>query len=165
MKYFDKLKKLFKICLSKSNLKFTNKNRILDEEIYFDAYLDFLNNSIHFSRYSKIINDHLITGKYLNEKVNKWQKYSIIQMMYTYILDEYKKKFKSKIYHIDGKIITNKYCFEKYKLGRNIKYKSKNSINLQSINDNFGIGIGFNILKGSESEVGNMINILNKRRL
>ena len=29
--------------------------------------------------------------------------------MYTTILDKYKKSFTSKLYHIDGKIITNKY--------------------------------------------------------
>ena len=53
------------------------------------------------------------------------------------MLDDYKNMFKSKIYHIDGKNITNKYCQEKSKLGRNIKYKSKNNINLQSITDDF----------------------------
>lgn len=163
MIYFNKIKELFKVSLLKSNLKCTNKNRVFDELDYFDIYLEFLNNSVHFSRFSKIINNHVITGKYLNEKVNTWRKYGIIKMMYNNILNIYKENFKSnKIIHIDGKIITNKNCSENINLGRNIKNKGKNSINLQTVTDNNGIGIGFNILKGSDSEVKNMINVLEK---
>jgi hypothetical protein len=84
----------------------------------------------------------------------------MVYIIFNDILDDYKKMFKSTISHIDGKIITNKYCQEKINLGRNIKYKSKNSINLQSITDNFGIPLGFSVLKGSDSEISNMINVL-----
>ena len=48
--------------------------------------------------------------------------------MYTIILDKYKKSFNSKLYHIDGKIITNKYCDKGREFRK--KYKSKKSINL-----------------------------------
>jgi len=160
MKYRKKLKDLFINALTKSNLKCIEKNRLLDESDYFDAYLDFIHNSIHYSRYSINIKGRIITGKYLNEKVNKWRKYCIIDIMNQDILNEYKKTFSSKIYHIDGKIITNRYCNETSKLGRNVKYKSKNSINLQSVVDDFGISLGISILKGSDSEIGNMINVL-----
>ena len=80
--------------------------------------------------------------------------------MFDNISDNYKKIYRSKIYHIDSKIITNRYCQEKSNLGRNVKYKSKNSINLQSITDDFGIPLGFSVLKGSDSEIKNMINVL-----
>ena len=46
--------------------------------------------------------------------------------------------------------------------GRNVKYKSKNSINLQTVTYEFGIPVGFGILKGSESEISNMKKILNE---
>ena len=160
MKHIDKLKNLFYSALSKSKLKCSNKNRLLNESDYFDAYLYFINNSVHYSRYTITIKGHNIKGKYLNEKVNKWSKYGIFSLMYNDILNNYKNNFKSKIYHIDGKIITNRYCNERAKLGRNIKYKSKNSINLQSITDDYGISLGFKVLKGSDSEVSNMRTVL-----
>lgn len=74
---------------------------MIDETVYIDAYLNFINNTIHYSRY---------------------------------------------------KIITNKYC--------DVKYKSKYIINLQIITDNFGIPIGLSFMKGSDSEVGEMIYVL-----
>ena len=51
--------------------------------------------------------------------------------MYNVMLDKYKDIYRSNMYHIDGKIITNKYCIESDKMGRNTRYKSKKSINLQ----------------------------------
>ena len=47
--------------------------------------------------------------------------------MYNVMLDKYKDIYRSNIYHIDGKIIV-KYCIESDKMGRNTRYKSKNSI-------------------------------------
>jgi hypothetical protein len=77
MKYIDKIRDLFKSALKKSGLICSNKNRILTEIDYFDAYLDFIDNSVHYSRYSIIIKGHKIKGKYLNEKVNRWSEYGI----------------------------------------------------------------------------------------
>ena len=50
----------------------THISRKLKEEDYFKTYLNFLNNSIYFSRYETTVNNIKITGKYLNEKVNYW---------------------------------------------------------------------------------------------
>ena len=178
MKHYSQLRKIFIDTLKKSNLKCSNLNRELDESDYFDAYLQFLNNSIHFSRFQTIIKGHLIKGKYLNQKVNNWRRYGLFDQMYSYTLQLYKKKNKSKIYHIDGKIITNRYCSQSNKLGRNTlgdalaislnrvqgntRYKSKKSINLQTVTDDQGVPLGQIILKGSDSEMGMMIDVLNK---
>jgi len=66
MKYKEKLVNLFKnIC--NTTIKCSIKNRKLSESDYFDAYLDFIDNSIHYSiTIIKGINIH----KYLNEKFN-----------------------------------------------------------------------------------------------
>jgi hypothetical protein len=162
MKHKEKLVELFKKILHDSDLKCYSKNRKLSEFDYFDAYLDFIDNSFHYSRFKTVVKGIQITGKYLNEKVNKWINHNIFYKMYTVMLDEYKKKFKSNTLHIDGKIITNKLCTDSSKMGRNTRYKSKKSINLQAITDEFGIPSGFGILKGSASEISNMIDVLNK---
>lgn len=153
---------IFEKCISDIKYVHSKQNRILKETEYFSAYIDFINNSIHYSRYTTVINGHIIKGKYLNEKVNKWNKSGIFKLMFKRILDIYNSQHKSNIYHIDGKIVTNKYCDEHDKLGRNVKYKSKNSINVQSITDNYGISQGFYILKGSESEVNKMTSVIDK---
>ena len=104
----------------------------------------------------------MIKGKYLNQKVNNWRRYGLFDQMYSYTLQLYKKKNKSKIYHIDGKIITNRYCSQSNKLGRNTlgdalaislnrvqgntRYKSKKSINLQTVTDDQGVPLGQIIL-------------------
>lgn len=165
MKYMDEIRELFKLALEKSELKCSHKNRTLDETYYFDAYLDFINNSVNYSRYKTTIKGHEIKGKYLNEKVNKWNNYGIFDIMYQIMLTKYTDVNKSKLYHIDGKIIVNKFCNEKDNLGRNIKYKSKNSINLQAVVDNSGIPIGIDVLKGSDSEVSNMVEVLKRIEL
>ena len=67
MKNYEILKKLFLLSLNKSDYKCSNKNRKLDEVDYFEAYLDFINNSTHYSRYLVIMKDHTIRSKYLNE--------------------------------------------------------------------------------------------------
>ena len=65
MKYKEKLVNLFKyIC--NTTIKCSIKNRKLSESDYFDAYLDFIDNSIHYS--ITIIKG--INNKYLNEKFN-----------------------------------------------------------------------------------------------
>lgn len=162
MKHKKFIADIFEKCLFDIKFKQSNQNRILYEIDYFNAYLDFMNNSIHYSRYSTMINGNIIKGKYLNEKVNKWNKSGIFKLMFERILNMYKSKIKSNILHIDGKIVTNKYCNDHHKLGRNIKYKSKKCINIQSITDNYGISNGFSILKGSDSEVNKMINVINE---
>ena len=102
----------------------------------------------------------MIKGKYLNQKVNNWRRYGIFDQMYKSTLELYKKKNKSKIYHIDGKIITNRYCSQSNNLGRNTRYKSKKSICLQTVTDDRGIPLGQCILKGSDSLMGKMVDVL-----
>ena len=87
-----------------------------------------------------------------------------LYMIYDDMLDYYKNMFTSKIYHVDGKINTNRYCQEKYKLGRNIEYKSINSIILQSVIDDFGIPFGFSVLKGSDIKNYNHLKKSNKHK-
>ena len=82
MKYSDNLIKLFTEIISKSDIKCSKLNRKLSESDYFEAYLRFIDNSIHYTRFNTIINGHKINGKYLNEKVNKWSKYCIFDKMY-----------------------------------------------------------------------------------
>ncbi len=161
MKYASQLKILFTETVANSGLKCSKLNRKLAEDDYFEAYLRFIDNSIHYARFNTIINNCTINGKYLNEKVNNWVKYGIFKKMYENILNKYKTHVKTKMYHIDGKVIVNKCCDQKELLGRNTKYKSKNSINLQTVTDEFGIPIGFSILSGSASEIGNMVKVLN----
>ena len=71
-----------------NNCHIKRKNK---EEDYFRSYLYFLNNSVYYSRFNSTINNNIITGKYLNEKVNFWNKYKIIETMYTSIIKEYIK--------------------------------------------------------------------------
>ena len=113
------------------------------------AYLNFIDNSIYYVRFNTIINGKIIKGKYLDEKVNKWTSLGIFEKMFKIAKDDYKKVVESDIFHIDGNIITNKLCSDFTQLGRNTQYKSKKSINLQTVVDNNGIPLGFNILKGS----------------
>ena len=162
MKYIESLKKLFLESIKETKLKeCENKFRKHKEVDYFEAYIQFLNNSTHYSRFFTTINKKNINGKYLNEKVNTWKNNNVIDVMYKLILKKYKKYYSSKCYYIDGKIITNKYGCNPLKLGRNIKYKSKNSINVQALTDAKGICLGIFSLKGSDSEVSNMIDVLN----
>ena len=80
MKYIDILKDSFVEAISNSEIKFSDKNRKLSELDYFEAYLIFIDNSIHYSRFSITIKDFHIKGKYLNEKVNKWANYGKIRI-------------------------------------------------------------------------------------
>jgi hypothetical protein len=160
MKHDELLITLFKKVIGECDLKNSPKNRILDESDYFQAYLEFCHNHIYYSRFNTVIKGQPIAGKYLNEKVNTWTKYNVFEKMFKEILEIYKDIFKSDSYHIDGKIITNKLCAETDNLGRNTKYKSKQSINLQTAVDQHGIPLGFGILKGSDSEISNMVNVL-----
>ena len=73
MKISDKLILLFNNTIAKIKTTYNNHiSRKLKEEDYFKTYLNFLNNSIYFSRYETTVNNIKITGKYLNEKVNYW---------------------------------------------------------------------------------------------
>ena len=142
-------------------------SRKLSESDYFLAYLNFIHNSFHYCRYSMIvsnnmtINNVLIKGKYLNEKVNKWARVGIFSKMYDICRTKYKKiSDKSKHFYIDGHVTTNKYGHVK-QLGRCIQYKSKYGLNLQFIDDDNGIASGMSIHKGSESENRLLVDCLN----
>jgi hypothetical protein len=53
MKYFDECKKLFDRAINDINYNnIYNETRKLDEIDYFDAYLHFIDNSIHYSRFN-----------------------------------------------------------------------------------------------------------------
>ena len=72
MIHFDECKNLFMRAINDLNYKnVANETRKIDEVDYFDAYLHFINNSIHYSRFNYLVGAILITGKYLNQKVNK----------------------------------------------------------------------------------------------
>jgi hypothetical protein len=78
MKHFDKFTQLFNQALTKSNLKHSNKNRLLSESDYFGAYLNFIHNSVHYSRFSCNINNHVIKGKCINFFINIFSFYAVI---------------------------------------------------------------------------------------
>jgi hypothetical protein len=61
--------------------------------------------------------------------------------------------------YIDGHIVTNRYGSNN--VGRCTYFKSKNGFNLQTIVDDNGIGLGFNIIKGSASESKSLIDTFN----
>lgn len=165
MKYFDKLKSLFEKAIYELEYKnIFNKSRKFSEIEYFEAYLHFINNSIHYSRYEYIKNGKVIKGKYINEKVNKWTKYGIFKKMYQYVLYEYKKVNKhTKHLYIDGHIITNKYANQH--VGRCVYYKSKYAYNLQSIVDDNGIPFGIFIDKANKDELNMLIPTFNNSYL
>ena len=128
MKISDKLILLFNNTIAKIKTTYNNHiSRKLKEEDYFKTYLNFLNNSIYFSRYETIVNNIKITGKYLNEKVNYWNNNKIFELMYTSVITNYIKntnKNNFKYLSIDSQFIINKQMF-KNKVGRNVQYKSK----------------------------------------
>ena len=131
MKISDKLILLFNNTIAKIKTTYNNYiSRQLKEEDYFKTYLNFLNNSIYFSRYETTVNNIKITGKYLNGKVNYWNNNKIFELMYTSIITNYIKntnKNNFKYLSIDSQFIINKQMF-KNKVGRNVqsKYSRKN---------------------------------------
>ena len=128
-----------------------NPNRILNESDYFEAYLNFLDNSIYYSRFSFTINGITIKGKYLNEKVTKWANRNIFNMIYkkiseTYIDRSYKTK---KIVSIDSQFIRNRLMPTKSKIiGRNKYYKNKRGTKLTVIVDEKGLPLTLSLDNG-----------------
>ena len=61
----------------KINIKEKYISRYMSEDSYFKLFLKFLDNSIFYSRHSSIYDEYIISGKYLNQKVNKWKKLNI----------------------------------------------------------------------------------------
>ena len=170
MKYKNELVMLFNQAIN--NVKFPvyqSNARKLHESYYFLAYLSFLHNSIYYSRFSFLVNNVLISGIYLNEKVNAWSNAGIFTNMLQILRQKYIESSKftnNNTLFIDGKIIINK--FGTKSIGRCIKFKSKNTINrarkrrLQLLVDGNGTGLGCVIMPGNNSEISNMISILNK---
>jgi len=165
MKEFDKIINIFKKTIQ--NIKcIHNKhiNRKIKEEDYFRTYLNFLNNSIYYSRFEYNFNGNIITGKYLNEKVNFWNKFKIFDKMYTSIITEYIKntnKNNFKYLSIDSQFIINKQMF-KNKVGRNVQYKSKNGLRISAIVDIHGIPIINSINRGNEHDSKFLISMMQK---
>jgi hypothetical protein len=166
MIHFDECINLFARAIDDLNYKhIANETRKLNESDYFAAYLHFINNSIHYSRFTHSIRGIQISGKYLNQKVNKWTKAGVFEKMHEYMITNYKNTHPhTKHVYIDGHIVTNRYgtCDN---VGRCTYFKSKNGCNLQSIVDDNGIGLGFNIVKGSASESKALIDTLNSSKV
>ena len=80
MKYIQELKQIFEKIISESDMKLSNKNRKLSEADYFEAYLIFCNNSIHYRHFTTVIKGEIIKGRYLNQKVNKWNFFKIVSL-------------------------------------------------------------------------------------
>ena len=165
MKISDKLILLFNNTIAKIKTTYNNHiSRKLKEEDYFKTYLNFLNNSIYFSRYETTVNNIKITGKYLNEKVNYWNNNKIFELMYTSVITNYIKntnKNNFKYLSIDSQFIINKQMF-KNKVGRNVQYKSKYGLRVSAIVDTIGIPIVNSINKGSEHDSKFLIQMLEK---
>jgi hypothetical protein len=123
--------------------------RLLDESIYFEAYLCFLNNSIYYSRFKYNSNGKNITGKYLNEKVNKWNKLKIFDKIYKCILKKYMDEHNEHMNHfaIDSQFIRNRFMTAK-KVGRNKFYKNKNGLKLSVIVNDIGIPLSIALNNG-----------------
>jgi hypothetical protein len=171
MKFFTKLINIFSKVISE--LKYKNINnmfRVHDEADYFLAYLNFVNNSIYYSRFEFEINGKTIKGKYLNEKVNKWVKNGIFYKIYEYVMNDYRSKNKHTkhatyryVLYIDGHIITNK--FGVANKGRCVYYKSKNSYNLQVLADDHGAPLALSLNKGSAYEGHLLIDLFKKSNI
>ena len=127
MKNIKNLVEIFKKVYNKLNIK-SSKVRKLDKHEYFEAYLNFSDNQINYSRFSHTIKGHKISGKYLNEKYNNWVKLGMIEKIHSRTLDDYKKTQEakdSKVLHFDGKITVNKNCSEKKNLVEILNIKAK----------------------------------------
>ena len=108
MKISDKLILLFNNTIAKIKTTYNNYiSRQLKEEDYFKTYLNFLNNSIYFSRYETTVNNIKITGKYLNEKVNYWNNHKVFELMYTTLITNYIKKHPSLTFSEDDGNVVN----------------------------------------------------------
>ena len=85
--------------------------------------------------------------------------------MYEYTIDDYKNTYPhTKHVYIDGHIVTNRYGTNN-NIGRCTYFKSKNGYNLQTIVDDNGIGLGFNIVKGSASESKALIDTIKSSKV
>ena len=76
-----------KLAFNKNNI--IHHTRKFKEDQYFEAYLNFLNNSIYYSRFNYSINNNIIHGKYLNQKVNTCTKLKKFENMFKTIIDKY----------------------------------------------------------------------------
>lgn len=160
---------LFENAIKKCPRIFNNHtNRLYNEVDYFRAYLDFLNNSIYFSRFKFVSKDILIKGKYLNEKVNRWNKFNIFNIMIKDLLTEYFKVINPKnliFIAIDSQFISNKFM-NSSSIGRNKFYKNKQGLKLSALVDNNGVPLSLILNTGNKSDnillketVSNMFDI------
>lgn len=162
MKSFEELIKLFKNITKNIFCKYSPK-RLLDESDYFEAYLHFLDNSIYYSRFTYTINGKTIKGKYLNEKVNKWNNLGIFNKMHKKILDEYLKLESANIEHmaIDSQFIRNRFMPTK-RVGRNKFYKNKNGLKFTTIVDDNGTPLTISLDNGKIYDSKLLISICDK---
>ena len=142
-----------------------NQNRKLDEVRYFEAYLQFLSNSIYYSHFSYVIDGITIKGKYLNEKVTNWANLTVFDKIYDLILKEYIKSRQStkKIFSIDSQFIRNRSMSAKsIFIGRNKFYKNKRGIKFTVIVDDLGTPFTTSIDNGTKHDSQMLIKECNK---
>ena len=162
MKSFEELIKLFKNITKNIFCKYSPK-RLLDESDYFEAYLHFLDNSIYYSRFTYTINGKTIKGKYLNEKVNKWNNLGIFNKMHKKILDEYLNLESTNIEHmaIDSQFIRNRFMPTK-RVGRNKFYKNKNGLKFTTFVEYNGTPLTISLDNGKIYDSKLLISICDK---
>lgn len=124
------------------------RNKKYSENECIKGILSIINNNTYWCRY-----EGKVPGKYLNKKHNDYCKWGVYECLYRILLISYFRinKFKKLHYQIiDSTFISNLYGKEIY--GRNVKYKSKNGINLSFITDANGIPISIAINPGNQHD-------------
>jgi hypothetical protein len=117
------------------------RNKKYEEIDFINGIIDVINNCAYWNRYKGLIN-----GKYLNKRHNMYNKWGVYECLLRIILLSYfsTNKFnKLKNQAIDSTFIKNLYGNDIY--GRNVKYKSKNGINISGIVDYNGVPISLAI--------------------
>jgi len=152
-----KMVELFNIEIEKK-IKIHNNycSRKATEEEYFVAYLHFLSNSTYYSRF-KYLNERTqknISGKTLNNKVNKWISLGIFKNIFNSISNAYCVNIQPEtLKYISGDtlFVPNRICNKK-EVGMCVYYKSKYGIKINTTVDTLGTPIDISIAKGNEHD-------------
>lgn len=166
MKNLEKFVILFNNAVNDLKIVYNNEHhkRKHKESEYFKMYLNFLHNSFYYTRYNEIINEKVVTGKYLNEKFNDWTQKGIIQRMFQNMIKKHiaqSPQLNLKYLSIDSQFVMNK-CMGKKTVGRNIQYKGKNGCRISAIVDKLGMPLIFSINGGNEHDTKFLIPMMNK---
>ena len=131
-------------------------SRKATEEEYFIAYLYFISNCSYYSRF-KYYNERTnfyITGKNLNNKINKWNKLKIFENIFndtSNIYCESRDRSNFKYLSEDTLFVPNRMC-NKSEVGRCVYYKSKNGIKIDVIVDVSGAPLDISIASGNQND-------------